>query len=70
MCAILILADCPSCGRKDARETIEGELFDYGVGDQKVELCAVVPVIECDDCGAFYRGEEAREEAIKKHLGA
>ena len=63
---------CASCGSPDVRTVTEDQPFTYGVGDAEVTLHATVPVRICDQCDFSYtdeKGEEARHEAVCRHLG-
>lgn len=62
---------CPQC---DSRRLVSREIedrFPYGSGPKAIELFARIPVMQCQDCGLEFSGEEAeraRHEAICKHL--
>ncbi len=63
---------CASCGSLEVRTSIEDQAFPYGVGDAAVLLHATVPVRTCVVCGFSYtdhEGEDARHEAVCRHLG-
>ena len=74
------LGECPSCGSPDMKRSWEHHTFplrvmDGGNGagklDETVEVTAYIPVESCGACGAGlidWRGEEIKEEAIKKIL--
>jgi putative zinc finger/helix-turn-helix YgiT family protein len=62
---------CPNCDstRVENRETIDR--FQYGAGDNAVELTATIPITYCHDCGLEYSGEDAervRHDVICEHL--
>ena len=61
---------CPECGKTNVSTSMEDYTFDYGSGDGKVELTAVVPVRVCNDCGCKYMdylADEAQHEAVCKY---
>lgn len=62
---------CDACGSDNIRVFPGVERFSYGSGVDSALLEAVVNVRECADCGmqtVAEGGEEARLEAIAKHL--
>lgn len=64
--------DCPACGHAHMNERVETQVFTYGRGDIAVQLSARVPVYTCSDCGFAFTdeaAEEARHEAVCRHLG-
>lgn len=68
-----IVNDCDACGASGT-VTCRGEtqVFAYGEPGQEVELSATVPMWKCSACGFTYTdeaGEEARHEAVCRHLG-
>jgi putative zinc finger/helix-turn-helix YgiT family protein len=63
---------CDECGARAAQLSFQEERFPYGAGDEAVELSARVPVWVCGHCGHSYTdgdAEDARQEAVCKHLG-
>jgi putative zinc finger/helix-turn-helix YgiT family protein len=63
---------CPTCGDHNVRTTLETETFSYGDGPEAVELTVRIPVRTCDSCGFQFTddiAEEARHEAVCRHLG-
>lgn len=67
-----IRSRCPGCDAP-VTTTIETERFPYGVdGPDQVILEATVPVRHCAACGldyTDYEGEDARDAAVRAHLG-
>ena len=66
-------SDCPSCGVHSVSSRSEDRPFPYGQGDRQVDLTARVVVHSCGSCGfQFLDGsaEDARQEAVCRHLGA
>jgi YgiT-type zinc finger domain-containing protein len=62
---------CPSCESHNVQEEILVDNFQYGLGDDKIELSASVPVISCKDCGekfTDYRADEIKDLMIKNIL--
>ena len=65
-------ANCFSCDSTNLERTWRRQTFQYGTGSSAVELTAEMPVYTCADCGyqfAGAEGEEARHEAVCRHLG-
>lgn len=65
-------SECPECGASTTSEFLEGQVFEYGLGEAAVALSAEVPILTCDSCGfefTDHRGETARHDAICRHLG-
>jgi putative zinc finger/helix-turn-helix YgiT family protein len=63
--------ECPSCGSRDVRTSVEIERFPYGEGRDAVELDIEVPVRTCLSCGFQFTdaaADDAREFAIRRHL--
>lgn len=63
---------CLNCGSRSVRTEVIEQTFPYGVGEDEVTLQASVPVRKCADCGFSYtdeEGEDARHEAVCRHLG-
>lgn len=63
---------CPMCGHEDVRTTTIEDTFTYGVGDDAVQITAVIPLRTCVKCGYQYtdgEAEDARQEAVCHHLG-
>ncbi len=66
------LRECDECGKNTVRMSFEEQPFLYGSGDGAVELRARVPVWTCASCGDAYtegEAEDARHEAVCRHLG-
>jgi YgiT-type zinc finger domain-containing protein len=64
--------DCPRCGSSTVATKMERDTFTYGTETGAPELSALVPVRVCTTCGFKYMdeaAEEARHEAICRHLG-
>lgn len=65
--------DCDACGASGTvTSSTETQVFAYGEPGQEVELSATVPTWTCSACGFAYTdeaGEEARHEAVCRHLG-
>lgn len=64
--------ECANCGSTNVTTSIEDDAFPYGAGADEVTLHATVPVRTCGDCGFSYTdeiGEDARHEAVCRHLG-
>ncbi|MCP4655335.1 MAG: type II toxin-antitoxin system MqsA family antitoxin [bacterium] len=63
---------CPVCAGSEVRTAIEVQAFLYGEDPNATELSARVPVRTCDSCGfqfTDFEAEQARHEAICRHLG-
>ena len=63
---------CPNCGHDELASRNEIERFDYGSGEDRVELKANVTVYTCKKCGLEFlddSSEDARAQAISAHLG-
>lgn len=63
---------CLNCGSCYLKTTQEDQEFIYGLSDHEVTLHAIVPVHTCSACGLSYsdeKGEDARHEAVCRHLG-
>jgi len=61
---------CPNCGGHDLKVEIREQRFLYGSAEPVV-LVAAVPVNVCSTCGFEFtdaRAEDAREEAVCRHL--
>jgi putative zinc finger/helix-turn-helix YgiT family protein len=59
---------CPACDSTELETNVRREVFNY----DGAELSAAVPTVVCKACGFSYVGEEgmeAREIAIRRHLG-
>lgn len=64
--------ECPDCGSTQVETKLAVDRFDYGSGDNIVELEALVPFRKCSNCGfeyTDYEAEDKRHEAICRHLG-
>lgn len=63
---------CGRCESKKIETAFEDYAFEYGVGENQVELTALVPVRKCQACGYQFLDEAAdviQHEAVCKHLG-
>lgn len=63
---------CVSCDEEHPLVSTRVQKFSYGSGDERVELEARVPVWTCRSCDEQWTdqtGEEARHEAVCRHLG-
>jgi putative zinc finger/helix-turn-helix YgiT family protein len=63
---------CPDCRGEDVRTTFETEDLPYGEGKAAVNLKVEVPVRQCLSCGLQFTdaaADDARDEAIRRHLG-
>lgn len=64
------MMNCAECGSQNTRESIQEEIFPYGVdGPDQILLHANVPVVYCCDCESSftdYRAEEIRDNVVKK----
>lgn len=63
---------CFNCGSTDLEKTRRHQAFQYGGGEPALQLSAEVPVYTCRSCGFEFAGseaEEARNEAVCRHLG-
>lgn len=64
--------NCPECGGLELQARNEIEKFDFGLGADLVQLEAEVVVYECLKCNCEFSdssSEDARHEAVCKHLG-
>ena len=62
---------CPNCDSTNVENRTTTDKFQYGVGDNAVELTATIPISHCRACGLEYSGEDAeriRHEVICEHL--
>lgn len=62
---------CPQCDSRKLRQRLEKETFKYGSGPEAVSLSADVIVLECLECELEFtdhRAEDARHEAVCRHL--
>lgn len=62
---------CALCGSGNIETSEQDHTFPYGVGKEKVELCAQVPVRTCSDCGFSFRDHVADaicHDAVCRHL--
>lgn len=65
-------SECPQCEANSVSFHDETETFEYGAGDDSVELRARVPVGHCAKCEFIFtdaRAEQKRHEAVCKYLG-
>ena len=63
---------CFDCGSSDVTKALQQQVFQYGNGEDAVELTAEMPVLTCKACGFQFAGpeaDEARHEAVCRHLG-
>ena len=63
---------CFDCGSSDVAKAFQRQVFQYGNGENAVELTAEMPVFTCKACGYQFAGpeaDEARHEAVCRHLG-
>lgn len=63
---------CSECGSRNITTKEEEYKFEYGVGEEAVELKAIVPLRTCGDCGCSFLDGEAEDlchEEICRHLG-
>lgn len=63
--------ECPACGG-ECSLNFETQRFTYGRGREAVELEARVPIWRCGNCDGSFTdgaGEDARHEAVCRHLG-
>jgi YgiT-type zinc finger domain-containing protein len=64
-------AICDQCGSGGVMERLAEQRFEYGSGDHRAILVATVPVSECASCGdawTGWKGEAARDAAVREHL--
>jgi hypothetical protein len=64
---------CVSCGSPNLKVEVKKGKFPYGMGEDAVVLSYTAPVSSCPDCNLEYtghEGEQAREEAVLRHLAA
>jgi putative zinc finger/helix-turn-helix YgiT family protein len=63
---------CPECGHTEFSIADFEDKFQYGEGIRAVELLATIPVHTCESCEYQFSdcdAEEARHEAVCRHLG-
>jgi len=63
---------CPQCGQERITTRTETQRFQFGRGEDAVELFADVPVRACGNCGFEFtdgEAEDTRHEAVCRHLG-
>lgn len=63
---------CGRCESKKIETTFEDYAFEYGAGENQIELTASVPVRKCQACGYQFLDEKTddiQHEAVCKHLG-
>ncbi|WP_429342364.1 type II TA system antitoxin MqsA family protein [Paraburkholderia sp. GAS42] len=64
--------ECPACGQHRVRSNLVQDRFEYGVGQDRVELTAWITVHQCLECDLTFTGEDAeqaRHEVVCRHLG-
>lgn len=64
--------ECPACGSQQVSTRDALESFDYGSGDARVTLSAMMPTLQCSGCGLQYtdgRAEILRHNAVCAYLG-
>ena len=66
---------CLECGSKNVKEELGDYEFIYGddVHVKQEMLKATFPLIVCKDCGSScsdWRGEIARDKAVREHVGS
>lgn len=63
---------CGMCGSSNVKTRQVKDSFEYGSGDSRVFLNAVIPVHSCVKCSFEFTGNKAddlRHEAVCRHLG-
>lgn len=63
---------CGRCESKEIETTFEDYAFEYGAGENQIELTASVPVRKCQACGYQFLDEEAddiQHDAVCNYLG-
>jgi putative zinc finger/helix-turn-helix YgiT family protein len=63
---------CFECGSSDVAKAFQQQVFQYGNGENAIELTAEMPVFTCKACGFQFagpEGDDARHEAVCRHLG-
>jgi putative zinc finger/helix-turn-helix YgiT family protein len=63
---------CFDCGSSNVAKEFQRQVFQYGNGEDAVELTAEMSVFTCKACGYQFAGPEAddaRHEAVCRHLG-
>jgi putative zinc finger/helix-turn-helix YgiT family protein len=64
--------ECPACHQHSIVTTSVDSKFVYGAGRNAVELSCTTPVQRCSQCDFEFtdqRAEEARDLAVRRHLG-
>jgi putative zinc finger/helix-turn-helix YgiT family protein len=62
---------CPNCDSTDVEHRTTIDRFQYGTGDNAVELTATIPISHCRACDLEYSGDDAeriRHDVICAHL--
>jgi DNA-binding transcriptional regulator YiaG len=62
---------CPNCDSTDVENRTTIDRFQYGIGENAVELTANIPIGHCRACDLEYSGDDAeriRHDAICAHL--
>lgn len=63
---------CGRCESTNIETAFKDYCFEYGTGENQIELTALVPVRKCVSCGYEFLDEEAddiQHEAVCKHIG-
>jgi len=63
---------CAMCGSSDVKTHQIEDSFEYGNGDSRVFLSALIPVHSCSECSFEFtdnKADELRHEAVCRHLG-
>ncbi|MGO8758095.1 MAG: hypothetical protein ACLQG3_08225 [Terracidiphilus sp.] len=66
------IMECFNCGSSRLKKEWRRQTFQYGNDESAVELCAEMLVYTCEECDLQFAGaeaEDARQEAICRHLG-
>ena len=65
------VSSCPACESQRVTESFVTELFQYGAGDDAIELSVRIPICKCAECGLEYtdeRAEHLKHSAVCRHL--
>lgn len=63
---------CADCGSSNIETFEEDYKFPYGIGEDRIELTARIPIRKCGNCGFRYRdciADDICHEAVCQHLG-